>query len=239
MADILKAMDIEQEYLKYKLKNEEPFNLVDRIEECGFISLEHYFEKKKQYQFNQLNFEVIQSTPSKCISVGMSVMETQKTSVVFVDDSETFVFVGNNKPYNKEYCESNNISIYPLYTNGGTIVGAEGDFSFGICTPVDINIDARFLLRGIKNILARRIPNVTISGNDILVDGYKVIATTNYSSNNMNLFITHVSFSDRYNLIKNICHTDSEPIKIPSYIKDMTRDEFKQEVKAWLNLSSI
>lgn len=47
MGDIVKAIEKEKEYLEYRKQGKEPFHLVDAIKECGFESLDEYFEEKK------------------------------------------------------------------------------------------------------------------------------------------------------------------------------------------------
>ena len=37
--DIIKAIEIEKHYLECRMKNEYPFNLIDKIKECGFENL--------------------------------------------------------------------------------------------------------------------------------------------------------------------------------------------------------
>ena len=132
MSDIVKAIAKEKEYLAYRRKGEEPFHLVDAVKECGFDSLTDYFKAKTEYNFDKLNFAYIEKTPAECIDYFFHMMSTKETGVVFIDSNETFVFSGESKPYNADFCEANNIPIYPLYTIGGAIVSTPGDFSIGI-----------------------------------------------------------------------------------------------------------
>ena len=132
MADILKAIEKEKEYLNYRRKGEEPFHLIDAVKECGFATLTDYFKAKTEYNFNKLVFSYIEKSPAECIDYFFKMMDAKETGVVFIDSNEAFVFSGESKPYDEEYCLKNNIPVYPLYTAGGAIVSTNGDFSIGL-----------------------------------------------------------------------------------------------------------
>ena len=235
MTDIVKAIEREKEYLSYRAKNEEPFHLVDAVKECGFESLAKYFKTKAEYQFNKLTFEYSETPPSEAIAEIFRMMETKETKVLFVPSKETFVFSGESKAYNEEYCKENNIPIYPLYTGGGTIVSTEGDFSLVICYPENTAANVHFILEKLKEIFDITMPNVTISGNDILSDGMKICGSVMYQQNGMKCFAAHFSFKDNSELIKQICGV-SGSIKTPTTIDGLTVDMFKKAVREWLRI---
>ena len=106
--DIVKAIEKEQEYLSYRRKGEEPFHLVDAIKECGFVTLEEYFTAKLNRQFERLRFDYAEVDPSEAIAEIFRMMEAQETKVLFVPSVRTFVFSGESKPYDEEYCTENN-----------------------------------------------------------------------------------------------------------------------------------
>lgn len=235
MADIIKAIAKEKEYLLYRIKGEEPFHLVDAIKECGFESLSDYFKAKTEYNFNKLDFTYIEKTPAECIDYFFHMMNAKETGIVFIDSNETFVFSGENKPYNAEYCEENNIPIYQLYTKGGAIVSTEGDFSIGLCFPEYIGVDVAFILTKLKDIFSKYMDNVTVNGNDILLNGEKICGSIMYHQNEMKCFACHFSFKDNTELIEKICNI-SGSIKTPTFINGLTVPMFKQELRKWLRL---
>lgn len=238
MGDIVKAIEKEKEYIAYRLKNEEPFHLVDAVKECGFESLEEYFNAKRSYKFSKMEFTLTECKQSEIVSEAKRIIENGLTGVWFADSDETAVFNGfeGEKSFNAEYCSLNNLLVFPLLAAGGTIVHKAGDFSWGVSCPQNQNMNAAFLLNGVKDILQKHTEKtVTVAGNDILVDGGKVCGSTVYQMNGIFLFISYYSFSDKTELIKTICRKLTR--KTPSYIDFMTRAEFKQEVAAWLKLS--
>lgn len=233
MADIVKAIEKEKEYLEYRMKGEEPFHLVDAVRECGFESLAEYFVKKSEYEFGQLQFEVIEKRPAVCLAEVQRMMDEKVTGVLFVESDETFVFSGTSKEFNESYCLENNIPIYYLNTGGGTIVSTVGDFSIGICVPNNAWISTTFILENIKLIIANYMENIEVNGNDILVNGSKVCGSTQYRNNDMTCFVAHFSFNDNTKLIETICqpiqttYSLKRAAKQPSCIMGMTTSEFK------------
>ena len=235
MANITKAIAKENEYLSYRRKGEEPFHFVDAVKECGFESLSDYFKAKTEHTFISLNFSLIAKKPRECIDYFFEMMNAKETGVVFIDSDETFVFSGESKPYNAEYCEANNIPIYPLYTRGGAIVSTEGDFSIGICFPEHVGVDVFFILSKLKSIFGKYMDGVTVNGNDLLVNGDKICGSIMYHQNGMKCFACHFSFKDNSELIEQICNI-SGSIKTPTAISGLTVPMFKKELSEWLRV---
>ena len=50
---------------------------------------------------------------------------------------------------NDEYCFNNDIPVYDIYADGGTIVVKNGDLSIAITIPDDIEINSEYILNGI------------------------------------------------------------------------------------------
>ena len=235
MSNIEKAIAKEKEYLSYRMRGEQPFHLVDAIKECGFATLTNYFNAKIEYNFNKLSFAKIEKSPSECIDYFFHMMNTKQTGIVFIDSNETFVFSGESKKYDADYCQQNNIPIYPLYTRGGAIVSAKGDFSIGLCFPETIGADTHFVLEKIKNIFSKYMENVQVRENDILLDGNKICGSIMYHKNGMKCFAAHFSFDNHTELIERICGI-SGSVKTPTTVIGLTVDGFKKELCEWLRL---
>lgn len=238
MVDVKKAIEVEQFYIECRMKGEYPFHLVDKIKECGFNSLVEFQEAKRDYLFSQIDFpQVIQPMPEG-VSEIFKMIQTNKAGTLFVDWNETYVVAGNQgmETLNKKYCEENNITIFPLYTNGGTIVGSTGDFSLGICIPNNIDIDPLYLLNKVKNILQKYTDyEVTVEGNDICLDGKKISGTASYPSGDIIMTIMHFSFTNWSDLISSICRPNKVGKEV-AFVDFMTREQFKQEVLEWLRI---
>lgn len=236
MHNIEKAIQKEKEYLFYRATGEEPFHLADAVKECGFASLAEYFETKLEYQFDELNFDFAEVPPSEAIAEIFRMMDARETKVLFVPSNETFVFTGKSKAFDEEYCKENGIAIYPLYTNGGTIVSTSGDFSLVICMPKSICSGTFYVLNKLKGIFDKFMQDVKVDGNDILLDGRKICGSVAYTNSEIFCFAAHFSFKDNSELIEKICGV-SGSVKVPTAIKGMTTENFKTAVSTWLRIN--
>lgn len=235
MANISNAIKKEQEYISYRMKGEEPHHLIDAIKECGFDSLADYFAAKRDYQFARLEFDFAEVPPSEAIAEIFRMMEAQETKVLFVPSTETFVFTGEGKEFDREYCIENGIAIYPLYTRGGTIVSTPGDFSLVICMPDSVCSDVKYILDSLKAIFDKFMLSVEVKGNDILLDGGKICGSVGYHQNGMFCFAAHFSFKDNSELIEKICGV-SGSVKVPNIISGLTTEVFRKALSVWLRI---
>lgn len=241
MADIVKAINIREEYFKLKAQGIHQYHLIDKLQECGFESIEQFEEEERVYRLGLVEFNYVEQPMPGGVAEIFKMIESNKPGVLFVDWEDTYVVCGDAgmKSFNEEYCKENNITVFPLYSPGGSIVGSKGDFSFGVCTPLRAKADAWFILNQVKAIIQRYTDLVvTVEGNDILVDNKKICGSAFYQGENVLMVIMHFSFEDWSELISHICNPNKvgKPV---SYIDFMTRQEFKQEVKRWLRLDSI
>lgn len=235
MKDIVKAIEKEKEYLEYRKKGQEPYHLADAIKKLGFEDLREYFDAKKEYNFKSLQFEVIETTPLRAITDVINTIKQEKTAVLFAITPFTLIWNGNNSTFNEEYCNRFGFPILPLQTGGGTIVSTRGDLNIGICFPRKMEYTTNYILEGLANIF-RKYTNkkVEVDGNDILVDGYKVLGSSVYADNKMFMFITPVSLSEKSELINNICLKKSS--KVAGYVDFMDAEILKSEVCEWLQI---
>lgn len=230
--DIIGAMNKEREYLSFRMKGEEPFHLVDAVKEYGFNSLKDYFDAKRDYEFSQLKFEVVETTPERAIAEVMSTIEAKKTALLFAITNKTLVWNGNGGQYNAEYCNECGIPVYPYLTGGGTIVSNQGDINIGICVPDNLQFNSGYFLERLAKILQKyTYKNVIACGNDVLVDNIKVIGGASYLMNGMFMFVASMSLSDKTELIKCICQKHSN--KQPGYIDFVDANTIMLEIKKW------
>ncbi len=235
MQDIIGAIEKEKEYLSFRMRGEEPYHLVDAVKEYGFENLEEYFEAKRDYEFSQLEFEIIDTTPEKAISDVLGCIERKKTAVLLAVTDKTLVWNGNNSEFNESYCEECGIPIYPLYTNGGTIVSTPGDLNIGICFPEIKKLGSHYILKRFAEIFKKYTQkDMSVQGNDVIVDGVKVLGSSSYRKNGMFVFITPVSLSEKGDLISEICLKHST--KQPGHIDFMDAATLREEVERWLRV---
>lgn len=232
--DILKALDAEKSYLEHKLNGDNSIVLYDEIIKCGFDSLDDYFDAKKRYQIKCLDFALVEQPPEKCIQEFWNCVSTKTTELCLVETLAPTVYTCTSKPYNKEFCQENNIAIVEVPSGGGTIVSNVGDMAIAIGIPATLNIYGDFLLREIASILEKYMDNVNVVDNDILVNNKKVCGTTTIRQNDMIVCFAHFSFCDNSELIKSICYVDRNTQKIPYFMTGLNKEAFKEEVVKWL-----
>ena len=238
MRNLIDAMAEEKAYVADRMNGIETA-LIDRLAPYGYDNLAEYFNEKREYEFSQVKFNFVEEPMPNGVSEIFKMINTNEPGVLFVDWEDTYVVCGNRglEEFNQEYCEEHDITFFPLYTNGGTIVGSCGDFSLGICCPKGIVHDAHYILNNISSILQKYTSAIiSVDGNDIVADGKKICGSANYTQKNMLMVIMHFSFSDWTDLISNICLTtkQSKPV---GYVDFMEREQFKTEVLRWIQKS--
>ena len=231
----MKQLLTEREYLEYRRRGQEPYHLVDAIKELGFENLAEYFREKRDYNFNSLKFEIIETTPSNAIEDVLNTIEYQKTAILFATTTSTLIWHGNNSIFNEEYCSDCGFPVLPIHTGGGTMVSTEGDLNLGICIPKSIGYISKDILNGLANIFRKYTDKqVVVDKNDILIDGYKVVGSSAYNNDKMLMFITPISLTEKSELVDNICLKKSN--KIVGYVDFMDADTLREEICLWLQI---
>lgn len=236
MKDIKRAMEIEKEYQMHRLNGELPFVLADKMKEYGFETLGEYFDAKRDYNFDSLNFNVVETTPLKAIGEVLNAIATKQPTVIMVDIEQTVVWPRKNAEYNEGYCIENNIPILHIPSAGnGTLVSLAGDWGVGICVPKMNGVSYEYILDGFVKIF-RRYTDKTVKneGNDIMVDDKKVCGFAFFETPDVIMAISPVSIVEKSELISKICLKKQQ--KIPSHIDFMDRETLKQEVSKWLSI---
>ena len=103
--------------------------------------------------------------------------------------------------------------------------------SIGICTPIKNNSTAEYILNELASIFRKHTcKEVVVDGNDILVDGYKVVGSSTYPDTMMFMLVAIISFSEKNDLINTICLKKSS--KATGHIDFMSAEALKEEVCA-------
>lgn len=239
MADIVKAIEIEKEYIEYRMKGEEPFHLIDAVKECGFETLEEFFKAKKQHAITRLDFEFIETTPFKAIDEVMKAIALKKPAVIMVNIDHTVVWPTKSEEYDKDYCIAEGLPLLPTGTEtGGALVSTPGDLGIGICLPRSIEADVETIADMLVSIFRKHTDkDVRNDGNDVMVGGFKVCGITYYETADVFMAITPISITEKRGLVSKVCLKARE--KEVGYIDFMGRDKIREEVSEWLRGRSI
>lgn len=146
---------------------------------------------------------------------------------VIVDYEDFQVNYGFGTQPDFDYCAKHGIECVNIGRRGGTFVVNKGDIGVGIVEPALNNTKGYLIQDEFVKFLERKNLPVSVNGNDILIDGYKVYGwASNYYKEYDAIFIScHFTMSVDLDLIKNIC---TKPMnKIPKGLSDygITREE--------------
>ena len=230
--DIEKAIEIEERYIENRLNGQEVTPLNASIQECGFDTLDDYFEAKRIYLISKAKLAEYRSSVSNAVPTLQKLIATRTPSILIVESDDYFVYHGSEE-FNRTRCEELNIPVYEVQHMGGTIVGGAGDLSIGVIVPDYIDINSEWVLNGFCNIISKYINGAEVANNDILINGKKVLGSAIFQVNGMFALVAYISYGDRSEIISQICppHKGKEP----GYIVDLPRETFEDEVLQWLH----
>ena len=236
MNKIEQGIEINNQHI-YNVINQIPeeISFSEQIIDLGFKDLEDFFNQKKVFEMQQfLKGKVSITTPLG----GLNSIQNKEFGIISADNDATFIYKGNNKgkEINMQYCDQHNIPVYNYGTFGGAIVVSPGDYSIGVILPSTIEVDSNFFLNNIALILKKYFENVKVDNNDILIDNKKVLGSAGFGNEEYFFFVAQISFSDKTELIQNICGDIDENGKQPGYINPniLSSNQLKEELLIWL-----
>ena len=153
---------------------------------------------------------------------------------IYISYGEGLHAYHGSQPIDRKLCENLGVRVVDLNYNGGTIIGSADDLSIIMVFPESIGMTHEMIIGKIVEIISKYVPNTTIDGNDILVNGNKVSGSMNRTLCGSFEWAAQISFKDYSEYIEKIC--DKPQIKKPSYIDNdlLTRDQLEAEILAWL-----
>ena len=232
MKDLEKAMQEEQLYLTDKFNGIDTA-LIDRLAPYGYDTLKEYFDDKRAYLFSQWKPEVY-PIAIEDLTVGLEdAIKNEKYGIYISVAKGLYAFHGGDE-INYKQCEEDGIYVAELYHRGGTIIGSEKDFGIEIVAPRNLELKTKDFLDKFCEIISRYEDNVVIAGNDILVDGKKVLGSMRRNVGNAFIWAAQCSFDEYDNIIEKVCHKKSQ--KHPGSLKDsqLTRNMLEEEIVKWL-----
>ncbi len=232
MKALIEAIKEEENYLSDR-KNGINTSLSARLSNYGYDNLTDYFNDKREYLFNQWIPEVTYIDVSTLTTELEKAVREEKYGIYISVSDGLYAFHGTDQ-INYELCEKLGICVAELYHQGGTIIGSNDDLGIEIVAPIDLGLDNCYILNKFYEIISNYIENVTIDGNDILVDGKKVMGSMRRNVGKTFVWAAQISFNDYSDIIAQVCNKQS--VKKPSYIDNskLSRNQLEKEVLAWL-----
>ena len=238
---VYKGIDLLNIYHK-KIINQEKPNILDlekQINLIGFLNLEEFFKEKKKILLKEtLNNKIRETFETEQNFFNVLANDNNIGALFYYHKKDFCVYYGGKNQYiNTTYCKENNIEFfnYDSNANGGAIITGNGDLSMKIVLPVSIDITKDYLIENIANILKKYFLNVSINNNDILIDGLKVFGAASKVIDNIIIFLCYFSFSDKKDIILNICGEPNTG-KNSGFLNSnyLNIEQLKKELLLWL-----
>jgi lipoate-protein ligase A len=234
MADLLGAMAMEKEYRKLQTDWEAKtaFGYHEKLQAFGFADTVEYEQAKKQLRFSNLHLPYEQVDITELADKRQQAVDSCTEVIHLITGSGVFIYAGDHAEYNQEYCEQNDIFTF-VYPGGSVIVANEHDLAISIISKVHDVHD--LLLNRLCLLLQNRGLNCNVDGNDILVNGKKIIGSAGWRDGCVSLYNFQISFVVNKELIETICYKpmEKEPMGI-SEISNVTRQEVANRIIQWL-----
>ena len=232
MKDLKGAMQEEKRYMQDRMSGIDT-SFLSRLSEYGYNDLNSYFEDKRLYLFNEWKPDVF-PIDVKNITVDLENAIINKKYGIYISQTDGLYAFHGSDLIDYDLCNELNISVAELRHNGGTIIGGQKDLGIEIIAPAELGIEGSFIMNNIYRIISQYVKSAKIDGNDILVNGEKVMGSMQRRVGNVFVWAAQISFEDHAEIISQICNKQS--VKKPSFIDNslLTKDKLESEVLKWL-----
>ena len=232
MRDLVSAMAEEKAYVADRMQGFET-SLPDRLTPYGYADLSEYFRDKRSYLFEQWKPDVFYIEACTLTAELEKAANEGKYGVYISVHDGLYAFHGSDA-IDYVLCEELGVCVAELYHKGGTIIGSNQDLGIWICAPAELMLSSTEIIKKFHEIISKYVPDAVIAGNDILVNGEKVMGAMQRSVGNTFVWAAQVSFGDYSDVIVQVCNKQSakKPSRIDSAL--LTRDDLESEVLAWL-----
>ena len=232
MKQICEAMHEEKLYVADRL-NSINTSLIDRLKPYGYETLDEYFYEKREYYFHEWKPEVYYIDVKTLTTELENAVQNGKYGIYISTTDGLYAFHGSDA-IDYKLCDELGVTVAELYHNGGTIIGSAEDLGIEIIAPSYIGLTSEYILKKFYDIISRYESDTVIAGNDILVNGEKVLGSMSRSVGNTFVWAAQISFGEHDDLIKKICSKKSIKKAGRMSPDKITRDGFEKEVLRWL-----
>ena len=235
MKDIVNAIIEEKKYVADRMQGIDT-SLKNRLLQYGYNNLDEYFTDKREYLFNQWKPYVYYIDIDTFAQDVENAIQEEKFGIYIPVADGLYAYHGTDD-IDYDLCNTLDVRVVELNYQGGTIIGCGDDLSIEILVPVNLGLTHGYIIDNVKHIIEKHVDGVSISGNDILVDGNKVMGSMTRNIGNTFVWAAQISFGEYYDLIADICNKKS--LKNPSRIdpSKLTKDVLEAEVLTWLQKS--
>ena len=150
--------------------------------------------------------EVIQVTLDSVTDVVSDILTNQKEACVYCVANENCAVVGSNGGANIRKINNLGIRMVQINHEGGTIILSPGDVEIGIFTEGYVGNNYRnSIINGVLDLLKQNGHDAVVCGNDVLVNGRKVIGFGSRMFGKILYTAIQISVNINLDLIKVLC----------------------------------
>lgn len=236
MKTIDELLIIEQEYIEERINEIENIDFIKILQEENLTNEEFQYKKGEYYlkTFNPL-FAVgeVRSDTNNFVS---NIAKKKINSIVCVLPTQRMVWHPVDAEFNREYCKTHNILCKERPYLGGVLCILPTDLTVTIVAVNAPTTFSKVIIDKVANWIKSKILNtVEISGNDILVDGFKVFGMAGFNFKDVTACSFHLAFDSDLDFIQQIC--TKEMVKVPNGLNSFgifDRDDLITEMMSWL-----
>lgn len=232
MNNLIEAMAEEKRYVANRM-NDINTSLSERLMQYGYLTLDEYFQDKKEYLFSQWQPEVYRIDENYLATQMENAIINGQYGIYIMTTENTYAFHGNDT-IDYDLCKELSVETVELGYNGGTIIGDKEDLGILLVMPIEFNMTPTLINNKILSIIQEYIDNAELVGNDILINNKKVMGSMSRIVGNSFVWAAQISFANHNELIAKICNKPA--IKEPSYIDNikLSKNELERRILEWL-----
>lgn len=219
--NIKKAIEAESQYLDDKSNGENKnLSIYDYIAPFGYTSLEEYRMDRLLYMFKEACVEEVNITPDRIEQEGSSLIS-------YYFNQHKPYFLWNTHLYHDvvflPLSSDRNFNDFDILKPGynceaehGNIMTFDGDLNIVLILPKKFSEIIKYIKNSIVNYLKKLSDKeITINGNDILIDGCKVSGSASFEDDEYIAIMYHISFADKNEIVR---ETFPDSVKVPGHI---------------------
>lgn len=233
MKNLQKAMAEEKAYITDRL-NGTNTALIDRLAIYGYDDLSEYFKDKREYLFGKWKPEVYEVDIETLTTELENAVQNGRYGIyISVSKKGLYAFHGSDElDYN--LCNELGICVAEVFHQGGTIIGSSEDLGIEIVAPQEIGLDSQYILSKFLEIIKKYEDSAVISGNDILINGEKVLGSMQRGVGDAFVWAAQISYGEYDEIIQKVCSKKSKKKAGRIKHKSLNKNLLKGEILKWL-----
>ena len=229
---IAAAIARENRYLADPLASRAKQSFLSQLNELGYASIEQYRKDKQEYLLHKFKFKKLDVSLDSINDTILKITSVPGNYFTFIDIDQLLVLAASDTQYDYEKLRGLSAKVLINQIFNSCIVLDKNDLIFAISVPVNTLINRDYVLSKLVEILkVKDVTDIKISGNDILINGLKVIGSIEFATETQIIIGLFISCSDKYKLISDICLKRST--KIPGFTT-LNSETIKEIISEWL-----